>query len=455
MIDVGLRDVEFIACNTDSQSLINCQADVKVVLGPELLRGLGAGGDPEKGRKAAEESAHEIEEALRGADMVFIATGEGGGTGTGASPVVARIARSLPASGIEGLEPVLTVGVVTRPFTVEGIRKTEQANEGIEKLRAEVDSLITIPNDRLLELNDRSVTLKAAFHQANQVLLNGVQGITDLITNPGFINRDFNDVRSVMGNGGTAIMGIGEARGEDRAMKAAEAAMTAPLFELSVDGALSVLVNVEGPEDLGIHEYGDVIKLIGESAHKGAHVIVGTSIDETLGDQVRVSVIATFGQGNTPEQVKSPALSASYPQGSIGQATGTVPIPNRGAPGSIPPAYSGFSSNPIPANPRPLPVNPVSTGHSSPLSGTIPGGYTASSSPTPVSTGSYPSSSVSSASIPDLRPVPLDTEPSWPEVPARSGDVPAVAEEPAIPTRIEQPQITADDLLDIPAFLKH
>ena len=297
MIEVGLRDVEFIAINTDAQSLVRSEADIKIDIGRELTRGLGAGGNPDVGRRAAEESESEIEEALKGADMVFVTTGEGGGTGTGAAPVVARIARALPA---------LTVGVVTRPFTFEGTRRTAQADAGIEGLRDEVDTLITIPNDKLIDISDRKTPLVDTFHQANQVLLNGVQGITDLITNPGLINRDFADVTSIMKDAGTAIMGIGVASGEDRAVQAAEAAVSSPLFEQTVDGALAVLINVEGPTDLSLYEYMEAVNLITESAHAGAHVIAGTAVDDTLGDQVKVTVIAAGFEKATPKPVEPP-----------------------------------------------------------------------------------------------------------------------------------------------------
>jgi cell division protein FtsZ len=304
MIEVGLRDVEFIAMNTDEKSLLKCEADVKLDIGRELTGGLGAGGDPDVGRRAAEESAEEIKDAVAGADMVFVATGEGGGTGTGAAPVVARISRELGA---------LTVGVVTRPFSFEGNRRTTQANAGIEALKAEVDALITVPNDKLLEISARNVPMTEAFNQADQVLLNGVQGITDLITSPGYIIADFNDVKSVMKDAGTALMGIGVASGEDRATLAAEAAVSSPLFEVSVDGALGVLINVEGPPDLGIHEYAAAVSLITEAAHSGAHIISGTAIDESLGDQVRVTVIAAgFDPQNKPGEAHARKVSGAH-----------------------------------------------------------------------------------------------------------------------------------------------
>ena len=258
-------------------------ADVKLDVGRELTRGLGAGADPEVGRKAAEDHAEEIEEVLRGADMVFVTAGEGGGTGTGGAPVVARIARSLGA---------LTIGVVTRPFTFEGRRRSNQAESGIEGLRDEVDTLIVIPNDRLLSISDRNVSMLDAFRSADQVLLSGVQGITDLITTPGLINLDFADVKSVMQGAGSALMGIGSARGEDRAVKAAELAIASPLLEASIDGAHGVLLSIQGGSDLGLFEINEAARLVQEVAHPEANIIFGAVIDDALGDEARVTVIA-------------------------------------------------------------------------------------------------------------------------------------------------------------------
>ncbi len=283
MIEVGLRGVEFIAINTDAQALLMSDADVKLDVGRELTRGLGAGADPEVGRKAADDHAEEIEEVLRGADMVFVTAGEGGGTGTGGAPVVARIARSLGA---------LTIGVVTRPFTFEGRRRSNQAETGIETLRDEVDTLIVIPNDRLLSISDRNVSMLDAFRSADQVLLSGVQGITDLITTPGLINLDFADVKSVMQGAGSALMGIGSARGEDRAVKAAELAIASPLLEASIDGAHGVLLSIQGGSDLGLFEINEAARLVQEVAHPEANIIFGAVIDDALGDEARVTVIA-------------------------------------------------------------------------------------------------------------------------------------------------------------------
>jgi cell division protein FtsZ len=293
MIEVGLKGVEFIAINTDAQALLMSDADVKLDVGRELTRGLGAGADPEVGRRAAEDHTEEIEEALRGADMVFVTAGEGGGTGTGGAPVVAKIAKTLGA---------LTIGVVTRPFTFEGRRRANQAESGIGALRDEVDTLIVIPNDRLLSISDRAVSMLDAFRSADQVLLSGVQGITDLITTPGLINLDFADVKSVMQGAGSALMGIGSARGEDRAVQAAELAISSPLLEASIEGAHGVLLSVQGGSDLGLFEINEAARLVQEAAHPDANIIFGAVIDDSLGDEVRVTVIAAGFDGGAPIQ---------------------------------------------------------------------------------------------------------------------------------------------------------
>ncbi len=298
MIEVGLRGVEFIAINTDAQALLMSDADVKLDVGRELTRGLGAGADPEVGRQAAEDHREEIEEVLKGADMVFVTAGEGGGTGTGGAPVVARIARSLGA---------LTIGVVTRPFAFEGRRRQVQAEHGIEELRSEVDTLIVIPNDRLLSISDRQVSVLDAFRSADQVLLSGVQGITDLITTPGLINLDFADVKSVMSGAGSALMGIGSARGDDRAALAAEMAIASPLLEASIDGAYGVLLNISGGSDLGLFEINEAAQLISEAAHAEANIIFGAVIDDALGDEVRVTVIAAGFDGTAQPRRETPA----------------------------------------------------------------------------------------------------------------------------------------------------
>jgi cell division protein FtsZ len=291
MIEVGLKGVEFIAVNTDAQALLMSDADVKLDVGRELTRGLGAGADPEIGRQAAQDHSEEIEEVLKGADMVFVTAGEGGGTGTGGAPVVARIARSLGA---------LTIGVVTRPFSFEGKRRASQAETGIASLREEVDTLIVIPNDRLLSISDRQVSVLDAFHSADQVLLSGVQGITDLITTPGLINLDFADVKSVMSGAGSALMGIGSARGDDRAVVAAEMAISSPLLEASIDGAHGVLMNISGGSDLGLFEINEAAQLVADAAHADANIIFGAVIDDALGDEVRVTVIAAGFDGGSP-----------------------------------------------------------------------------------------------------------------------------------------------------------
>lgn len=290
MIELGLRGVEFIAVNTDAQALLLSDADVKLDIGRELTRGLGAGADPEVGRRAAEDHAEEIEEALTGADMVFVTAGEGGGTGTGAAPVVARIARSVGA---------LTIGVVTRPFSFEGKRRAAQADAGVHALREAVDTLIVVPNDRLLEISEPGISMIEAFAAADQVLLAGVQGITDLITTPGLINVDFADVKSVMQGAGSALMGIGSARGADRAIKAAELAVASPLLETSIEGAHGVLLSIQGSSNLALSEITDASSLVQDVVHPEANIIFGTVIDDTLGDEVRVTVIAA-GFDETP-----------------------------------------------------------------------------------------------------------------------------------------------------------
>ncbi|MFD6160345.1 cell division protein FtsZ [Nocardia sp. NPDC060256] len=291
MIEQGLKGVEFIAVNTDAQALLMSDADVKLDVGRELTRGLGAGADPEVGRRAAEDHKDEIEEVLKGADMVFVTAGEGGGTGTGGAPVVAQIARKLGA---------LTIGVVTRPFSFEGKRRGGQAETGIGQLRESCDTLIVIPNDRLLQLGDAAVSLMDAFRSADEVLLNGVQGITDLITTPGLINVDFADVKSVMSGAGSALMGIGSARGEGRSVKAAESAINSPLLEASMDGAHGVLLSIAGGSDLGLFEINEAASLVQEAAHIEANIIFGTVIDDSLGDEVRVTVIAAGFDGGGP-----------------------------------------------------------------------------------------------------------------------------------------------------------
>ena len=317
MIDVGLKGVEFIAINTDAQALLMSDADVKLDIGRKLTRGLGAGAAPEIGRQAALDHIDEIEEVLRGADMVFVTAGEGGGTGTGGAPIVAKVAKDLGA---------LTVGVVTKPFTFEGKRRTAQAEEGIENLRREVDTLIVIPNDRLLAISDRSISALEAFKTADQVLLSGVQGITDLITTPGLINLDFADVKSVMAGAGSALMGIGSARGEARSIRAAELAISSPLLEASIDGAHGVLLSIAGGSDLGLFEISEAAELVAKSAHPDANIIYGTVIDDALGDEVRVTVIAAGFDGGQPKRVVMPVIDAATLSGEADPIAANDPL---------------------------------------------------------------------------------------------------------------------------------
>ena len=317
MIEAGLKGVEFIAINTDSQQLIMSDAHVKLDIGRKLTRGLGAGAAPEIGKQAALDHTEEIEEMLRGADMVFVTAGEGGGTGTGGAPIVAKIAKDLGA---------LTVGVVTKPFTFEGKRRTAQANEGIALLREEVDTLIVIPNDRLLAISDRSISQLEAFRSADQVLLSGVQGITDLITTPGLINLDFADVKSVMSGAGSALMGIGSARGEARATRAAELAMSSPLLEASIDGAHGVLLSIAGGSDIGLFELSEAAELVAQSAHPDANIIFGTVIDDALGDEVRVTVIAAGFEGGLPKRVSVPIIDAASLSGNADPIAANDPL---------------------------------------------------------------------------------------------------------------------------------
>ncbi|SHI89267.1 cell division protein FtsZ [Nocardiopsis flavescens] len=338
MIEEGLKGVEFIAINTDAQALLMSDADVKLDVGRELTRGLGAGANPDVGRKAAEDHREEIEEVLKGADMVFVTAGEGGGTGTGGAPVVANIARSLGA---------LTIGVVTRPFGFEGKRRATQAESGIAMLREEVDTLIVIPNDRLLSISDRQVSVLDAFKAADQVLLSGVQGITDLITTPGLINLDFADVKSVMSGAGSALMGIGSARGDDRAVAAAEMAISSPLLEASIDGAHGVLLSIQGGSDLGLFEINEAAQLVSNSAAPEANIIFGAVIDDALGDEVRVTVIAA---GFDEPEVTGPTLhrrEPADPPKAVAPTAGSAPG-GRGASTTPAAAADGASAEKLP-----------------------------------------------------------------------------------------------------------
>ena len=329
MIEQGLKGVEFIAINTDAQALLMSDADVKLDVGRDSTRGLGAGADPDVGRKAAEDAKDEIEELLRGADMVFVTAGEGGGTGTGGAPVVANVARKMGA---------LTVGVVTRPFSFEGKRRSNQAEAGIAALRESCDTLIVIPNDRLLQMGDAGVSLMDAFRSADEVLLNGVQGITDLITTPGLINVDFADVKGIMSGAGTALMGIGSARGDGRALTAAAMAINSPLLEASMEGAQGVLMSIAGGSDLGLFEINEAASMVQDAAHPEANIIFGTVIDDSLGDEVRVTVIAA---GFDPNSASRKAII-------IGDATtGSSSASTAGTTHTIAPAAAGQLSSPV------------------------------------------------------------------------------------------------------------
>ena len=441
MIEVGLKGVEFIAINTDAQALLMSDADVKLDVGRELTRGLGAGADPEVGRKAAEDHAEEIEEVIKGADMVFVTAGEGGGTGTGGAPVVARIARSLGA---------LTIGVVTRPFTFEGRRRSTQADSGITSLREEVDTLITIPNDRLLSISDRHVSVLDAFRSADQVLLSGVQGITDLITTPGLINLDFADVKSVMQGAGSALMGIGSARGEDRAIQAAETAISSPLLEASVDGAHGVLLSIQGGSDLGLFEINEAARLVQEAAHPEANIIFGAVIDDALGDEVRVTVIAAGFDGGTPSRRRDEnALgqvsgrqqlpsSASARPAHVQQA---APLPQSGQYGQ----HQGHQTGQLSQVPQqtpitaPIPAHAGANGYAQPTPLNPPEPEAEAWRPGP--DAGYPGSPVEQSQTE----LPKDPTPTPPRV------IEVTDQRPA---RAPRPIVLDDDDLDVPDFLK-
>jgi cell division protein FtsZ len=306
MVDAGLRGVEFIACNTDAQALAMCDADIKLNIGHELTKGLGAGANPDIGQGAAAESRDEIKEALKGADMVFVTAGEGGGTGTGAAPVIADIAKNEIGA--------LTVGCVTRPFSFEGTQRARQAQEGIQKLRDHVDTLIVIPNEKLLAIVERRTTIIDAFREADNVLRQGVQGITDLITIPGLINLDFADVRTIMHEAGTALMGIGSASGENRAAEAAKVAISSPLLEESVEGAMGILLNITGGHDLGLFEVNEAAEIVQSAADSNSNIIFGAVIDDGMVDDVRVTVIATGFDHGHRSQAQSRESSSRLPR---------------------------------------------------------------------------------------------------------------------------------------------
>jgi cell division protein FtsZ len=415
MIEEGLKGVEFIAINTDAQALLMSDADVKLDVGRELTRGLGAGANPEVGCKAAEDHREEIEEVLKGADMVFVTAGEGGGTGTGGAPVVANVARSLGA---------LTIGVVTRPFGFEGKRRGTQAETGIERLREEVDTLIVIPNDRLLSISDRQVSVLDAFKAADQVLLSGVQGITDLITTPGLINLDFADVKSVMQGAGSALMGIGSARGDDRSVAAAETAVSSPLLEASIDGAHGVLLSIQGGSDLGLFEINEAAQLVSNSAAPDANFIFGAVIDDALGDEVRVTVIAAgLGEGRArstlPEATARVLSGRREPNGRA--AVSADPGRNGHAPAAGQPGGAGQPETGIAADPA-RPDTPAAT---------APAAHAGEPAPP--------------AAEPDPRPA---------AAPGRLDPIAAARVFDAASTRRRPVVFEEDDELDVPDFLK-
>ncbi|MET9628773.1 cell division protein FtsZ [Lentzea sp. NPDC006480] len=399
MIEVGLKGVEFIAVNTDAQALLMSDADVKLDIGRELTRGLGAGANPEVGHRAAEDHREEIEEVLKGADMVFVTAGEGGGTGTGGAPVVASIARKLGA---------LTIGVVTRPFSFEGKRRAKQAEDGIQALRNECDTLIVIPNDRLLQLGDIGVSLMDAFRSADEVLLSGVQGITDLITTPGLINLDFADVKSVMSGAGSALMGIGSARGEGRAVQAAQKAINSPLLEASMEGAHGVLLSIAGGSDLGLFEINESASLVQEAAHPDANIIFGTVIDDSLGDEVRVTVIAAgFDSGGPTHKKLEPTALSSAPR----TATGPIATASAAPTHAPVPQPVAQTHTPPPVVQAPPPVPQPEIRQAPPVT---PPPTTVPPQPSPVQGNGYvpsvPRSLSQNGSLPS-RPVPVTEDP--------------------------------------------
>jgi cell division protein FtsZ len=317
MVDAGLSGVEFIAVNTDAQALLMCDSDVKIHIGAKVTRGLGAGANPEIGRAAAQESRDELKEALKGADMIFATAGEGGGTGSGGAPIVADLARELEA---------LTVGVVTRPFSFEGRKRAQQAEAGIDELRDKVDTLIVIENDRLLQVVEKKTSIVEAFKMADDVLRQGVQGITDLITIPGLVNLDFADVRTIMRDAGSALMGIGAASGENRAAEAARIAVSSPLLEASIEGATGILLNVTGGPDIGLFEVNEAAEVVTSASDANANVIFGAVIDDTIGDEVRVTVIATgFGPARPRRRRVERVAVGSEPSGRREQEGFEVP----------------------------------------------------------------------------------------------------------------------------------
>ena len=460
MIDEGLKGVEFIAINTDAQALLMSDADVKLDVGRELTRGLGAGADPDIGSKAAEDHREEIEEVLKGADMVFVTAGEGGGTGTGGAPVVASVARSLGA---------LTIGVVTRPFGFEGKRRAAQADLGIERLREEVDTLIVIPNDRLLSISDRHVSVLDAFKAADQVLLSGVQGITDLITTPGLINLDFADVKSVMSGAGSALMGIGSARGDDRSVAAAEMAISSPLLEASIDGAHGVLLSIQGGSDLGLFEINEAAQLVSNSAAPDANIIFGAVIDDALGDEVRVTVIAAgFDEARLARSRPGRAGGLGLPAAPAAAPATALGTPPRPQPDSGPSASGGWRPVGFPDQPAGQPASAPLTSQDGDAGGWSGPAGTAPASAASASTGA-PSGDDTEA-VPPPRPADPAGRADGPGSGsgnaasgngAAAGDAPADRAEPpaarafeGASTRRRSVVFEEDDDLDVPDFLK-
>ncbi len=436
MIEEGLKGVEFIAINTDAQALLMSDADVKLDVGRELTRGLGAGANPEVGNRAAEDHREEIEEVIKGADMVFVTAGEGGGTGTGGAPVVANVARSLGA---------LTIGVVTRPFGFEGKRRAAQAELGIERLRGEVDTLIVIPNDRLLSISDRHVSVLDAFKAADQVLLSGVQGITDLITTPGLINLDFADVKSVMSGAGSALMGIGSARGDDRSVAAAEMAISSPLLEASIDGAHGVLLSIQGGSDLGLFEINEAAQLVSNSAAPEANIIFGAVIDDALGDEVRVTVIAAGFDDATNRHARLARMSTSQVAASDNGDSGVTfhpsPLP---AETEIPASNGPVSGAGLVAGPPPAAAPATGPEVTASADGQMAGTAADRAGVQPATAGR--------AGDPDGVPSPRAAQ----EPPRQRPDAASAARvfDAATTTRRRSVVFEEDDELDVPDFLK-
>jgi cell division protein FtsZ len=437
MIEEGLKGVEFIAINTDAQALLMSDADVKLDVGRELTRGLGAGANPDVGHKAADDHREEIEEVLKGADMVFVTAGEGGGTGTGGAPVVAQVARSLGA---------LTIGVVTRPFGFEGKRRAAQADAGIERLRTEVDTLIVIPNDRLLSISDRHVSVLDAFKAADQVLLSGVQGITDLITTPGLINLDFADVKSVMSGAGSALMGIGSSRGDDRSVAAAEMAISSPLLEASIDGAHGVLLSIQGGSDLGLFEINEAAQLVANSAAPDANIIFGAVIDDALGDEVRVTVIAAgFDEAANGRSRPGRPIAAYQPsQGSDAFGAAWRPV-------SLP----GLKDNAVHA--APPAATPDHGGHETvaqPPAPAVAGSENGYSAADPQPAAAATAESVPAPRPPEVRPPAASQGNGAAEPDRRPESAPEAARAERVGTRRKSVVFEEDDELDVPDFLK-